>query len=369
MSNRRKLHWFSWQPTPYNVFLFRALANDPEVDLTVHYRERVLASHPWQSTLDQGYTFKYYKCVFGIDWNVLSLSFKENDGFFVIAGWDHPTTIVLINLLILMRRRFAIWTDTPNLNRQRNRVVALCRAQWLKWVLAHATNVMGTGQPAVEALRVIGAPSSKLVNFPFFQDLDLLKPKTACDLCDVSRPTRIVSSGRILNSIKGHDIALKALALATKGHGLPFEYFIAGTGPDLDALRALASKLGIEKKVTFLGWVEPHDLFSLYHNSDILIHPSPVHDPFPNAILEGMAAGLIVLASDTCGSAVDRIKNGINGFIHRAGDFNGLAEQLQFLFKNPNKMIEIGTKARDTAELWPVERGVRIIKEILCAAS
>ena len=41
-----------------------------------------------------------------------------------------------------------------------------------------------------------------------------------------------------------------------------------------------------------------------------------------------MAAGLVVLASDVCGSALDRIEHGVNGFLHASGDANELSRQL-----------------------------------------
>jgi len=41
-----RLHWLGWQATPYNDFLFPALASDPEIDLTVYYSSSTLISHP-----------------------------------------------------------------------------------------------------------------------------------------------------------------------------------------------------------------------------------------------------------------------------------------------------------------------------------
>jgi len=360
-----RLHWLTWQPTPYNDFLFQALSADPEIDLTIHFRERVLTSHPWQSNLAQGYRSRYYHRILGVDWYVLSVAFRERDAFYVVAGWDHPTAILLINLLSLMKRRFAIWTDTPDLGHKRNPLFDFLRSQWLKWVFRKATKVMGTGRRAIKVLRSMGAPQSKLINFPFFLDLNSFTREKDPFSGDVLQPIRFISVGRIKNCIKGHDIALRALALAVQRVERRFTFFIAGTGPDEEKLKALAAQLGIDKGTRILGWLEPEELQKLYRTVDILIHPSPVHDPFPNAVLEGMAAGLVVLASDVSGSAKDRIDHGINGYIHPAGDVQALAEQIELLLRNPEKIAEMGQKARATAERWPIERGVGIIKALL----
>jgi glycosyltransferase involved in cell wall biosynthesis len=222
---------------------------------------------------------------------------------------------------------------------------------------------MGTGQPGVMALKEMGVPQTKLVIFPFYLDLRAFTREIVPFPTDVGRAVRFISSGRIENSLKGHDVALRALEMASRGSERSFEYYIAGAGPDAMELRKLCSRLGIEEYVRFLGWIEPDELRRLYLAADVLIHASPVHDPFPNAVLEGMAAGLPVLGSDVSGSVKDRVEHGINGFIHRAGDAHVLAEQIRFFLKNPDKIAEMGRKARQTAEQWPIDRGVQIIKD------
>jgi glycosyltransferase involved in cell wall biosynthesis len=102
----------------------------------------------------------------------------------------------------------------------------------------------------------------------------------------------------VLNWLKGHDVAIRALARASAATGQPFRHSVAGTGPDGERLRTLAADLGVADSVRLLGWTEPEDLRALTRSADALIHPSPTPDPFPNAVLEGMAAGMVVFGSD-----------------------------------------------------------------------
>jgi len=361
--SKYRLHWLSWQPTPYNDFLFQTLSADPEIHLTIHFRERALASHPWQSNLAQGYRSRYYHRVLGVDWYVLSVAFRERDAFFVVAGWNHPTAILLINLLSLMKMHFAIWTDTPNLGRKRNRLFALLRSYWLKWVFQRATRVMGTGRPGIEALKIMGAPEDKLLVFPYFIDIDAYSCENRRVRSESNHAIRFISSGRLVNSAKGHDIALRALARAAHATGKEFEYYIAGTGKDEGELRRLANQLGISGKVKFLGWLEPDKLIQQLVYADVLIHPSPMHEPYGVAVIEGMASGLPVLASDVTCAASERIEHGVNGFIHPRGNVEVLAMQIGFLLRNPDMITEMGQLARKTAEQWPIDRGVQIIKD------
>jgi glycosyltransferase involved in cell wall biosynthesis len=171
------------------------------------------------------------------------------------------------------------------------------------------------------------------------------------------------------NALKGHDLAIRSLAEALRL--LPaaqVEYLIAGTGPDVAFDRALAESLGIGDRLEMPGWVEPDALADLLLGADVLIHPSPVLEPYGVAVIEAMAAGMIVLASDATCAGLDRIEHGVNGFIHPAGDVDALSEQIRWLLTHPEAMPGIRRAARRTAEQWPVSRGVGIIRAIVGTA-
>jgi glycosyltransferase involved in cell wall biosynthesis len=361
-----RIHWLNWQPTPYNDYLFRTLAQCEQIELIVHYRDRQVSSHPWRSSLAEGYNATYYKTSAGVDWSVVALGFTDPHAFFCVAQWNHATTQIFLTLLRLLRRQYVLWTDTPNLLRHRSRLRAELRARWLRWVFSGAARIMGTGRPALQNLARMGASVDRLVNFPFLIDLRLFAPERASPLpLGAGCPVRFLSSGRLDNHLKGHDLAIRALALAASKTKQRFQYFIAGHGPDEFELKELARQSGLKDSIFFLGWVEPEVLPSVYRNSHVLIHPSPSHDPFPNAILEGMAAGLVVLGSDVSGSAVDRIEHGVNGFIHSAGDVSMLAAQITELLQNRAMLPEIGMRARCSAEEWTPERALNTIREIV----
>lgn len=359
---RKRLHWFSYQPTPYNDFLFNQLGKDSDFDLTVHYRAPSVSSHPWKSEFGVNYRWRTYQTKVGIDWQAISLVLKEPHAFFIIAGWDHPTTLALLSLLMALRRPFAVWTDTPDSTAKRGIIKGRVRAQWLRLVFRSAQTVLATGKPGIHAVIEMGAPAERACSFPFWLDLSSYRRSDESPL--LSHGFHILSSGRLQNSLKGHDLALKAVAKAAKNWRVNWQYTLAGTGVDMASLKELARELGISKQVHFVGWAEPRTLIDLYLKADVVLHPSPKHDPFPNAVLEGMAAGCIVLASDVSGSAVDRIQNGKNGFLHRAGDWEQISEQLSAVLFNIEEHRVIGANARKTAELWPVERGVETIRNV-----
>lgn len=144
LGDRRLVHWLCWQPTPYNDFLFRRLSR--EVPLLVHFRERVLPSHPWKTPLGEGYPARLYKRRFGVDWSVAMLPLRDQSSLYVVGGWDHPTAWILLSLLRLLRRRYVIWTDTPRLAARRHPVRAAVRGWLLRLVVPS-----GAGHPGNRA--------------------------------------------------------------------------------------------------------------------------------------------------------------------------------------------------------------------------
>jgi glycosyltransferase involved in cell wall biosynthesis len=360
------LHWLVVNPNHIHDFLFRSLAADPEIDLLVHFCEPALSIYPWMTKMAHGFNSRTFQRILGLDWYLFRQGFSGKRSFFVIAGWDEPTNITLIDLLSARRRPFAIWTDTPQLNRPRSFLKEVFRSAWLKWTFGCAYYVMGTGKPALAALSQMGCPADKLVDFPFAVDLEFFSPRST-GVEPENGPVTFLSCGRLLNSEKGHDQALKALARVRDRLDLQphqFRYRIAGTGPDQGVLSSLSHRLGLADQVEFVGWLEPAQLSAFYRSGEVLLHPSLL-DPFPNAILEAMACGLAVIGSDAAGSAIDRIKHGENGLLHRAGDIDHLADQIAFLIKNPKKIAIMGAKARATAEEWPIGRHIALIKGML----
>lgn len=357
-----RLHWVCPQPTPYNDFLFRSLSADPAIDLTVHFMEPTLPSHPWKSQMALGFISRTYKRTFGIDWHLLHLAARDKKSFFIIGGWHEPTVISLINLLISAHHPFAIWTDTPNLKQQRNPVKAWLRNIWLQRIFTHARYIMGTGGPALAALEEMNCHKDKLVNFPYFIDLDIFVPLTGSIKRDLNDRIIFLSSGRLVNSHKGYDLAIRALAIAKeRAMNIHFLYKIAGVGPDKGALESLAKQVGILENMEFLGWLEPGFLPDFYRSGHIFLHPAQF-DPYGNSVIEAMACGLPIIGSDRTGAIIDRIENMKNGLIHYSNDANDLAEKIMYMFSHVEKLNAMGKAARHTVELWPVSKGIEKIK-------
>ena len=111
-----------------------------------------------------------------------------------------------------------------------------------------------------------------------------------------SRP-RVLFAGRLVEQ-KG----VRHLVEAAARMHVPAELFLVGDGPERGMLEDLVRRLRLEESVSFLGF-QPHDAIpALMKTADVLVLPS-IYEELGSVLLEGMHAGLPIVATDTGGVA------------------------------------------------------------------
>lgn len=147
------------------------------------------------------------------------------------------------------------------------------------------------------------------------------------------------------NPVKDHPMFLRA---ASRVHAaVPDAAFvIAGEGDLMNDLRELAEQLGIQREVFFIGRCE--DVGKLLFASDIGVLSSKA-EGFANAILEYMAAGLPVVATDV-GGVREAIVEGETGFIVPSGDDEQMAERIIRIFDDSERARSMGKLGRSIVE-------------------
>jgi len=146
--------------------------------------------------------------------------------------------------------------------------------------------------------------------------------------------------GQIIRG-KGVDLMLQALAEIT----VPFKATIVGDGNHLRECRILATRLGLDDKVTFTGWVDHEQLESYYAGCRFLVVPSRWPEPFGMVGVEAMARGRPVVAFDA-GGISSWLSHGDTGLLARPGDIQDLARQLHKALTNDVEVVRMGRNAR-----------------------
>jgi glycosyltransferase involved in cell wall biosynthesis len=364
-----RLNWICEAPSHYNDFLFELVACAQALQLEVHYMVASISSHPWKTRPRRDYAHRNYARRLGVDWLLLHrAALSRRPEMFVIGGWFDLTAISVITICALRSLPFAIWTDTPSEKGRRGSVFQFFRRRWIAFVFRHARYVLGTGEKALRVLSSMGCPRAKLLNLPYFTQFELFTPSH--DAGD-AHGFVFLSSGRLVNSAKGYDIAIRALGRLRRTHpNMRFKYRLAGVGADFEQLKSLAAQEGIDDSVEFLGWLEAKDLPEFYRSGSIFLHPA-LYEPYGVAVIEAMAAGLAVIGSDDTGAVVDRIVDGKNGYACPSGSVDELFSAVVAATSDEERLAANRREARRTAEQWPVSRGVEIVEKVVlaCAAS
>jgi glycosyltransferase involved in cell wall biosynthesis len=207
------------------------------------------------------------------------------------------------------------------------------------------------GDPAKIRLHRTGVPLGEI---PFTQRTPPADGKWRC-----------VQACRLIAK-KGLRTSLRAFAaLARENPGSTFA--IAGEGPMLEELRALAAELGIADAVTFPGFLSQADLRQLYADSHLFLHPSEIgpdgdQEGIPNSMLEAMASGLPVLATRH-GGIPEAVEEGHSGLLVEERDHEALAAALLALTRNSARYEAMSRAASDRVRAhFDIEAQTRVLE-------
>lgn len=127
-------------------------------------------------------------------------------------------------------------------------------------------------------------------------------------------------------------------------------FVIAGAGAQATELKAKAVGLGLMSEsdplVRFVGWTDGEAKEELYCRSQALVLPS-YHEGLPMAVLEAIAHGMPVVATDV-GDIHSAVEDGVNGYLIQPGDVTALSVALTSL-DNWNTFIRMSAASRDFA--------------------
>ncbi|HEX3230803.1 MAG TPA: glycosyltransferase [Pyrinomonadaceae bacterium] len=162
------------------------------------------------------------------------------------------------------------------------------------------------------------------------------------------------------NPIKDHPMFLRAAA-QVRAVVPDAAFVIAGEGELMPGLKQLASELGIARDVHFVGRCD--DVASLLFASNVGALSSK-SEGFANAILECMAAGLPVVATDV-GGVREAIVEGETGYIVPSGDDKMMAERIIQVLANDETARMMGNRGKSlVAEKFSKDRHLQNTLEL-----
>jgi glycosyltransferase involved in cell wall biosynthesis len=218
-----------------------------------------------------------------------------------------------------------------------------------------------------------GVPESQILVIPPGVDVDVFQPRGSASehraRLGLPERTTILTLGR-LDERKGLDLFVRAAGLLqAQGSSAPLSFVMSAGGassphtPAGQAIRQLVEELDLDTLLTWIPVVSEQNLPSYYNAADLFVLPSR-YEPFGIVMLEAMASGIPVVATDNGGPAtvIEHEHDGLLGNPEHVASFAALIRQL---VENPEQRRAYGARARTKVETL---YGWNVIAEHFCAA-
>lgn len=180
-------------------------------------------------------------------------------------------------------------------------------------------------------------------------DIHIFKPQ--CGHTYARTALKLPPDGRMIGFVGGLDSAHHYKGLSTLIHTLTnpllenIHLLVIGDGNLKSKYCQETSVLGISERVHFHGAVANEELPLFYQACDILVMPSLVAESFGLVLIEALACGIPVIASDGPGVR-SVVQHGRTGLLVKPGDQHDLAAALQALLSDPIRCQEMGRAGR-----------------------
>jgi glycosyltransferase involved in cell wall biosynthesis len=254
------------------------------------------------------------------------------------ARWCRDRRIAVVQATEMPSNLFALpaaaWAGVPvRLGARRevnpNKTGAKIAAQ--RTAYACATTIVANSRAAAARLRRERVPARKIAVVPNGLDASAFRIRTPRDA------PRIVTVVANLRPEKRHDVLIDAAPIVLREFPNA-QFHIIGDGPERARLEARALDRGVSNAFVFFG--HETDVPRRLDDADIFVLPSR-SEGFPNAVLEAMAAGLPVVATD-----IDALREIVDhertGLLVPCGDAPGLAGAVCRMMRQPALAARLG---------------------------
>lgn len=176
-------------------------------------------------------------------------------------------------------------------------------------------------------------------------------PPTGSEWLGPPLPRPFIASIGRLDRAKGFDALLESFAAVVPEHP-DWSLVILGDGPEREALRAQAQRLGVDARILLAG---VGDAGALLADAEVYVSASRV-EGFPNALLEAMASGVVVVATDCSSGPREIIRPEVDGLLVDVDDSGAMAAALALLMRDPDLRRRLGDGGRAVVDRFGLER-------------
>src|SRR5262249_10173085 len=201
-----------------------------------------------------------------------------------------------------------------------------------RWSLGRAARVITVSRAFARDLERVGVPSERISVLHNSIDSDWSSAVESEDVLALKRSFGISNDERVVIAVgrlsreKAHADLVAALAhLRLNNPQINARLIIVGEGPERERIEQIARALAISDKVVFAGHVI--NVSKYYAMSDVMVLPSH-SEGSPNALLEAMAAGLPVIATEV-GGVPEIVAHNRSALLVAPGDTGAMGKAIE----------------------------------------
>jgi glycosyltransferase involved in cell wall biosynthesis len=199
--------------------------------------------------------------------------------------------------------------DSPGHSRLREAILSVYQRTVFRWVYKGAAAVIVLTDDDVRLISEKYHVKSSLIrvipNATGFVPLTQPRP-------GFHDPLRLIFAGRVARQ-KNVPLLLKSIRYFIDNFGVPLHLDLIGDGEDMRAVKKIIGELKLSNDISLKGYVRGKDLELLYEQADAFVMTSS-HESFPQVLLESMAKGLPVVASNINGVRTI-VRDGVTGLL------------------------------------------------------
>jgi glycosyltransferase involved in cell wall biosynthesis len=209
----------------------------------------------------------------------------------------------------------------------------------LKYSLMKAKYIFSTSKAMEQEARQYTKKNIEIT--PFGVDMELFNP---------NKRTRhdnefVIGTVKTMTYKYGIDYIVKSVSIIkNKYPEIPLKVRIAGDGPQKDEYEQLAIKLGVDKYITWLGFIPPKQVANEWANTDVAVVASVVSESFGVSAIEAQACGVPIIISDVQGLKETTSPN--SRYIVPRYSENALADAIVDLYYDSDKRKKMGENGR-----------------------
>jgi len=261
-------------------------------------------------------------------WSLASIRHIERSGFdfdLIDAHYVYPDGVAAVWLGQLLSKPVVVTARGTDINLIPRLKIP---RKLIKHALRRASAIIAVSEALKQAITDLDFRHEDVTVLRNGVDLGKFFPRDRAKVrreLQLNGPT-LISVGHLIER-KGHDLVIRAL------RELPnYVLLIVGEGPERAGLQSLVGSLDLSSRVRFLGGIAHDQMARYYSAADALVLASS-REGWPNVLLESMACGTPVVASNVWGNP-EIVKSSDSGLLMNERTSEAAAQTIRSLFDN-----------------------------------